>query len=518
MASVSIDSKEWQIGSSKVFIKSPESLFLLEEQRDRKYFSYAVLIQRAWRKYKSRKYFIEMRKKAADIMFDKKERKRFSLNREFLGDYLNLLDNPVLKALISTNDTNSDNKNEKTLFSDTVVKYDRSMKPIQREFLITDQHIFIIGAEKVKEGKLKGQLEKVVKRSIPFSQIEGVTMSTLCDDFFVLHVSGDFDNVMENVLKTELVTVLSQNYTIATSKTLNVKFQDMIPYTVKKTKWQSGGTFELRFIKDTTCKQAVVKNNGKSAEIRVAPGLPKDSRPTQKRYQENRGASSAPQKSQQSYQRPAMNPPVSRAPVAAVAATSNRPPNPSPSSLVGSTASISIASRAAALSSPSLPGSNARLATAVPTSSIPAANFSSNNALSAASTANSSTAALGVKASTNNVTSSTGSIMNLASVAAKKRAPPPPPGAKAKPKCKALYNYEATEADELAFRVGDIITIAGKDDPGWWTGTLDGKVGLFPANVLLSYLVCRRNQVKEVNRNGVIKHHFGNHLTGRFNF
>ncbi len=100
MQSVSMDSKEWQLGTSKVFVKSPESLFLLEEQRDRKYHMYAVTIQRAWRKYKSRKYFMEMRKKAASIVYDKKERKRFTLNREFLGDYLNLLDNPILKALI----------------------------------------------------------------------------------------------------------------------------------------------------------------------------------------------------------------------------------------------------------------------------------------------------------------------------------------------------------------------------------------------------------------------------------
>jgi myosin I len=101
MQSVDMDSKEWQLGNTKVFIKSPESLFLLEEQRDRKYHGYAVKIQRSWRRYKSRKYFLEMRKKAADILYNKKSRKRLTLNREFLGDYLNLLDNPVLKALLS---------------------------------------------------------------------------------------------------------------------------------------------------------------------------------------------------------------------------------------------------------------------------------------------------------------------------------------------------------------------------------------------------------------------------------
>ncbi len=100
MQAVNMDPKEWQLGSQKVFIKSPESLFLLEESRDRKYHYNAKIIQRAYRRWKSRRYFLEMRKKAADVMYNKKERKRFSINREFLGDYLNVLDNPVLKSLI----------------------------------------------------------------------------------------------------------------------------------------------------------------------------------------------------------------------------------------------------------------------------------------------------------------------------------------------------------------------------------------------------------------------------------
>ncbi len=102
MASVSMDPHEWQLGKTKVFVKSPESLFLLEEQRERRYHDYAVRIQRAWRRFKSRKYFLEMRQKAADILFGKKHRKRLTINRDFLGDYLNLLDNPVLKSLIGT--------------------------------------------------------------------------------------------------------------------------------------------------------------------------------------------------------------------------------------------------------------------------------------------------------------------------------------------------------------------------------------------------------------------------------
>lgn len=49
---------------------------------------------------------------------------------------------------------------------------------------------------------------------------------------------------------------------------------------------------------------------------------------------------------------------------------------------------------------------------------------------------------------------------------------------------KALYKYEAENADELSIQPGDVITLITKDgqDPGWWKGELKGKVGFFPDN------------------------------------
>jgi len=60
----------------------------------------------------------------------------------------------------------------------------------------------------------------------------------------------------------------------------------------------------------------------------------------------------------------------------------------------------------------------------------------------------------------------------------------PPPAAKAqpaKPKCKAMYYYDAVQDDELSFKEGDIITILEREGE-WWSGELKGVVGLFPAN------------------------------------
>ena len=59
----------------------------------------------------------------------------------------------------------------------------------------------------------------------------------------------------------------------------------------------------------------------------------------------------------------------------------------------------------------------------------------------------------------------------------------PKPRAKPKPKkCKAIYDYDAQDNDELSFRAGDIIFIKNKDSSGWWEGSLNGVTGQFPGN------------------------------------
>ena len=45
----------------------------------------------------------------------------------------------------------------------------------------------------------------------------------------------------------------------------------------------------------------------------------------------------------------------------------------------------------------------------------------------------------------------------------------------------ALYQFDASEGDELAIKPGDHIKlIAAPDDEDWWTGELNGKRGIFP--------------------------------------
>ncbi|GAM24618.1 hypothetical protein SAMD00019534_077930 [Acytostelium subglobosum LB1] len=50
---------------------------------------------------------------------------------------------------------------------------------------------------------------------------------------------------------------------------------------------------------------------------------------------------------------------------------------------------------------------------------------------------------------------------------------------------RALYDYVATEENELSFKANNMIKVMQRDVSGWWQGTIvggDGKVGMFPSN------------------------------------
>ncbi|XP_041511414.1 CD2-associated protein [Microtus oregoni] len=51
-----------------------------------------------------------------------------------------------------------------------------------------------------------------------------------------------------------------------------------------------------------------------------------------------------------------------------------------------------------------------------------------------------------------------------------------------KRQCKVLFDYLPQNEDELVLTVGDIIDINEEVEEGWWSGTLNNKLGLFPSN------------------------------------
>lgn len=55
----------------------------------------------------------------------------------------------------------------------------------------------------------------------------------------------------------------------------------------------------------------------------------------------------------------------------------------------------------------------------------------------------------------------------------------------------ALYDFEAQADGDLDFKAGDRIEVVQKSESteDWWTGKLDGRQGVFPGKLLVSFLV-----------------------------
>ncbi|VBB34855.1 unnamed protein product, partial [Acanthocheilonema viteae] len=147
---VNMDRDQYQLGKTKIFIKNPESLFLLEEMRERKYDSYARVIQKAFKKFTAQKRYAKLKEDAYSLFLNRKERRRFSINRNFVGDYIGLDCHSALQALAG--------RKERIVFAATINKYDRRFKVSKLDFLITTNKIVLIGREVEKKGPNKGKI------------------------------------------------------------------------------------------------------------------------------------------------------------------------------------------------------------------------------------------------------------------------------------------------------------------------------------------------------------------------
>ncbi|XP_033875127.1 CD2-associated protein-like isoform X1 [Acipenser ruthenus] len=51
-----------------------------------------------------------------------------------------------------------------------------------------------------------------------------------------------------------------------------------------------------------------------------------------------------------------------------------------------------------------------------------------------------------------------------------------------KRQCRVVFEYLPQNEDELELKVGDVVDINEEVEEGWWSGTMNGKSGLFPSN------------------------------------
>ena len=47
-------------------------------------------------------------------------------------------------------------------------------------------------------------------------------------------------------------------------------------------------------------------------------------------------------------------------------------------------------------------------------------------------------------------------------------------------KCRALYPYTKNHTNEISFEAGDIIEDVVEHEDGWWSGMVNGQLGVFP--------------------------------------
>ncbi|XP_031692135.1 unconventional myosin-Ie isoform X1 [Oncorhynchus kisutch] len=441
--SVNMDQDQYQLGKTKIFIKAPESLFLLEEMRERKYNGYARAIQKAWRKHIAVRKYVKMREEASDILLNKKERRRNSLNRNFVGDYIGTDNHPEIRQFVG--------RREKIDFADVVAKYDRRFRTVKRDLILTPKFLYLIGREKVKQGPDKGQIHEVLKRQIEVEKIQSVSLSTLQDDFFIIH-EEHYDSVLQCIFKTEFLSLLYKRYDEKTQRKLPLKFNNLLEFKVKKGGWgpfSAAGSRQIQF-QPGQGEEAVVKPSSKVLIVTIGPGLPKNSRPTRRDNRKSRYmGNKTPGSGQQSQGTPRGRgrgggggqrggPPSSR---------------------------VSLLRRQSSMEQPTLPRQQRSQQT----------NNRSNNQ-SQADTAFMNVPDQGVagvhRRRSKEVKPSPGA-------GRPKPAPKPKPRS---PECRALYAYDAQDTDELSFNAEDVIEILTEDPSGWWYGRLRGREGMFPGN------------------------------------
>ena len=225
----SIPVEEYQMGTTKAFIKTPETLFALETMRDKYWHNMATRIQRAWRNYLRYRIecatriqrwwrkltgvseFMVLRDAGHKVLAGRKERRRFSLigYRRFLGDYLGVANKggfgEVIRGAVNINpaDTVYFSCRAEVLVS----KFGKSSKPEPRILVVTGKAVYII-----RQAIIERRLQIQTERTMSLGSIKSISCSALKDDWFALNVGSaqEPDPLINCIFKTEFFLQMKQ--------------------------------------------------------------------------------------------------------------------------------------------------------------------------------------------------------------------------------------------------------------------------------------------------------------------
>ena len=433
---------DFQLGTSKIFVRKPESVFALEEKREHLTESFASRIQRFLQKFALQTYYYELQVNGNRTLEGHKERRRFSVEvRKFAGDYINFRENFELKKLLP-------NKNEKVHFADMGTKYDRRSKPHRRILLISNVAYYEISLEPNKEQGAAKPFHYVLKRRIEYNSIKGVVLSTLQDGFMLWQLP-DYDTVIDCKRKTEMLA-LAKTF----CPNLQVSFSNSWNVIIKGNKKGPA----LKFASDSS---APATGAIKGRDVKVAPGQPMSSqckveaplempKVDQPRRAMPQMAKPTPQRSAVSPRAPQHNTAVSPRPKygggAAVPAAKAVSPRPK---YGGPVKAKAAPPKKAVHTFPPKKGPSK-------VGKAPKKNF---------------------KAAKSPRKVPPGPKAKMAKGGPRKM-PAKVPGGRGK--CKAIWDFEALNPDELSLKAGDVISLINDSSDDWWKGELRGKVGIFP--------------------------------------
>ncbi|KAJ3091814.1 Unconventional myosin-Ie [Quaeritorhiza haematococci] len=273
MESLGFGTNGYKFGKTKIFVKDPDTVFKLESHRDAAIENLVIQIQRSWRAFMTRKWYLELRALSRDLMYGKKERRRNSINRKYWGQYIPGLgrDEAFKSIMAKLGDT-------KILFADEVFKADRSFKVSRRAFVVTEKRIHWF---EYRPGKIAHH------QQLGLQYITGVTMSEFADNYVVIHAEPPKSGkerkenaprkglLVETSRKTEMVVCLRDQIANKLGANFDVKFENLIEFEVIKGQKrkiqfeQVGSVEELRPLKPA----------GSTCKVTVEPGLSKTSEP-----------------------------------------------------------------------------------------------------------------------------------------------------------------------------------------------------------------------------------------------
>eukprot|EP01091_Cochliopodium_minus_P015206 TRINITY_DN5339_c0_g1_i2.p1 TRINITY_DN5339_c0_g1~~TRINITY_DN5339_c0_g1_i2.p1 ORF type:complete len:1073 (-),score=394.85 TRINITY_DN5339_c0_g1_i2:98-3316(-) len=419
------EGNDFQKGKTMLFVRKPETIFQFEELRDRTVSSFANKIQRFFQKFALQQKNYELLVKSNKVVLGKKERRRLSVSRKFLSDYICYRENFELKGIVKSLAGND----EKIYFADNVTEYVKG-KGTRKVLLISKSSLYIIGIVKNKS-KDKDAVKKrpfVYECSRQFGiqgsndKLNTIMMSTLQDGFLLLRPSpGGVDTLVDCRRKTELVgTVLELNSQVS------VSFSDIFNVTLKGNKSK-----EVKFNKDPqngtatgSLKSGLLGFGG--ITVNVTQGDDKNTDPKlEPPKQIERVNVNRNQRVQQPKEtKPTPQPKVSPQPkFNQPTPQKNNPVSPQPKMKNNPPPKNKMPPQN------NLPPKKEPQPKKVPPKKVPPKKVGGNQ-----------------------------------------------------PKCKVLYDFSPENHDELELRAGDLIVILDDSDVDWWKGTVNGNTGLFPSS------------------------------------